>query len=95
MRDNTEKMELLKQITAVEFMKEDLALYLNTHPMDREAIKRYNAYVMEGKALKEKYEMNYGMLCEHDSPSPYPWQWINNPWPWESEANFELDKEEM
>jgi len=65
----TNKMELLKQIVATEFMKDDLALYLNTHPMDREAIAKYNYYVMESKGLKESYEMNYGMLSEHDSLS--------------------------
>ncbi|HEY8891171.1 MAG TPA: spore coat protein CotJB [Clostridium sp.] len=89
------KMELLKLIVASEFMKEDLALYLNTHPMDQEALAKYNYYVMESKGLKESYEMNYGMLSEHDSLSPYPWQWINNPWPWENDANFNLDKEGM
>lgn len=91
----TNKMELLKQIVAIEFMKDDLALYLNTHPMDREAIAKYNFYVMESKGLKESYEMNYGMLSEHDSLSPYPWQWSNNPWPWENEANFKFEKEGM
>ena len=89
------KMELLKLIVASEFMKDDLALFLNTHPMDQEALAKYNFYVMESRGLKETYEMNYGMLSEHNSLSPYPWQWINNPWPWEYDANFNLDKEGM
>jgi len=89
------KMELLKLIVASEFMKDDLSLFLNTHPMDQEALAKYNFYVMESKGLKESYEMNYGMLSEHNSLSPYPWQWINNPWPWEYDANFNLDKEDM
>jgi len=89
------KMELLKQIVALEFMKDDLGLFLNTHPMDKEAILKYNFYVKESRGLKECYEMNYGMLSEHDSLSPYPWQWINDPWPWENDANFLLEKEGM
>lgn len=89
------KMELLKQIVALEFMKDDLGLFLNTHPMDKEAILKYNFYVKESRELKECYEMNYGMLSEHDSLSPYPWQWINDPWPWENDANFKLEKEDM
>ncbi|MBU3155961.1 spore coat protein CotJB [Clostridium estertheticum] len=88
------KMELLKQIVAGEFIKEDLALYLNTHPMDQEALAKYNFYVVETKGLKDHYEMNYGMLSEHDSLSPYPWRWSSNPWPWEPEANFSLRKED-
>jgi len=86
------KKELLTQIVALEFMKEDIALYLNTHPMDQEALANYNFYVMESRGLKAIYEKNYGMLSEHDSPSPYPWQWINDPWPWETDANFKLEK---
>lgn len=89
------KTELLKQIVASEFIKEDLALFLNTHPMDKDALAKYNFYVMESKGLRESYEMNYGMLSEHNSMSPYPWQWINNPWPWESDANFDFKKEDI
>ena len=87
------RMELLKQITASEFMKQDLHLFLNTHPMDQEALAKYNFFVMESRGLRESYEMNYGMLSETNSLSPYPWQWINNPWPWEYDANFKFEKE--
>ncbi|NMM62471.1 spore coat protein CotJB [Clostridium sp. P21] len=90
-----DRMELLKQITATCFMKEDLSLYLNTHPTDQNAIAKYNFYVMQGKKLKEKYEMHYGMLTENSSCSPRPWQWINEPWPWEPDANFQLNREGM
>jgi len=90
-----DKMELLKQITANKFMKVDLALYLNTHPMDQDALSKYNFYVKESKVLIECYEMNFGMLCQHNSLSPFPWQWINEPWPWEYDANFKFEKGEM
>lgn len=95
MKEEMDKMELLKQISAVEFMKEDLSLYLNTHPMDKEAIKIYNCYVVECKRLLGIYEMNFGMLCENNSVSPYPWQWVTEPWPWDKEANFEFEEGEV
>lgn len=95
MNRDINKIELLKLITASEFMKEDLALYLNTHPRDEDAVKKYNNYVLECRKLKELYEDHCGMLTEHDSLSSYPWQWISEPWPWEYEANFKLDKEEF
>ncbi|EFG88709.1 spore coat protein CotJB [Clostridium carboxidivorans] len=93
--DKISRMELLKKITATNFMKEDLSLYLNTHPMDGNALAKYNFYVTQCKKLTEKYEMHYGMLTEHGSSSPNPWQWINEPWPWEYDANFELNGEGM
>lgn len=88
-----DKFELLKQITALNFMVEDLSLYLNTHPSDREALIKYNGYVKESLILKQEYEKCFGMIGEHDSYSPYPWQWIKEPWPWEYEANFRLGRE--
>lgn len=88
------KFEMLEQIMAVDFMLEDLQLYLDTHPMDREAIVKYNAYVMQCKMLKENYNRHFGMLAEHESPSPYPWNWIEEPWPWECEANPKLSEGE-
>lgn len=91
MKNNMSKYELLKEITALDFVMIDLQLYLNTHPMDQAALERYNAIVPQLDTLKKNYESCYGMLCVGNSFSPYPWQWISEPWPWEYEANFRLD----
>jgi hypothetical protein len=84
------KFELLEQIMSIDFMITDIHLYLDTHPMDRNALRKHNSFVMESKTLKESYENLYGPLYEN-SISEYPWQWIDNPWPWEYEANPRLD----
>jgi spore coat protein JB len=81
--------ELLKQITALDFYSIDLHLYLNTHPDDRDALNKYNAVVTQANALRKEYEDMYGMLLA-GQPSKYPWQWIENPWPWQYKFNFEL-----
>ncbi len=95
MRNGMNKLEMLKQISATRFMLVDLALFLNTHPLDREAVVEYNNYVMQWRGLKENYDMNCGMLTQLDSLSPFPWQWKEEPWPWENEANFMFEKEEV
>lgn len=87
------KKELLKEITAVDFSIIDLHLYLNTHPTDRNAVVAYNSLVTKARMLKQAYERSFGPLS-YGSYSQYPWQWINEPWPWECEANFELCGEE-
>lgn len=90
MKDDISKMEMKKQIAAVHMMLEDLQLYLNTHPTDRNALAKRNNYVKQLKMLKDEYNKCFDMISQDDSFSPYPWQWINEPWPWEYEANYKL-----
>ncbi len=86
--------ELLRQLTAMDFYTVDLGLYLNTHPGDREALSKYNAVANEANALRQEYESRYGPLCSFRSASKYPWQWIENPWPWQTKFNFRLAGED-
>lgn len=88
MKDNV--MDLKREITAVHMMLEDLQLYLNTHPSDREALTIRNNYAKQYRILIDEYNKRDQMLNQDDSLSQYPWQWVNEPWPWEYEANFKL-----
>lgn len=90
MSNKPNKCELLKQITALEFCLIDLNLYLNTHPMDYDAIARYNSLVNQLNMVKKTYERYFGMITANNSCSSCPWQWIEEPWPWEYEANFKF-----
>lgn len=83
------RIDLLREITALEFTVIELNLYLDTHPGDREALNRFNRTVMELRALKEAYDRDYGMLTP-DSRSSCPWEWLRGPWPWQYEANYRL-----
>lgn len=83
-------MELKKEITALHMMMIELQLYLNTHPSDREALAKRNEYAKIYKDIKDEYNQRYGMLTQTDASCSYPWQWIDQPWPWEYEANFKL-----
>lgn len=83
-------MDLKKEIMAIHMMLEDLQLYLNTHPTDRDAIAKRNVYARQYKMLNDEFNKNVGMNSQDDSFSPYPWQWIDEPWPWEYDANFKL-----
>ncbi|SKA80930.1 spore coat protein JB [Clostridium sp. USBA 49] len=90
MNENINKMELKKQIAQVQFMLEDLQLYLNTHPMDKNALAKRNSYVKQLKTLRSEYDKLFDMINQNDSLSAYPWEWIEEPWPWEYEANYKL-----
>ena len=79
-----EQLTLLHELQAVEFAALELNLYLDTHPTDQRALMDFNAYACRLKMLKEMYEQQYGPILNFGfSPSRYPWQWIEGPWPWE------------
>jgi spore coat protein JB len=86
--------EMLKKLTALDFYIIDLHLYLNTHPSDKDAIMKYNAMVKEASAIRQDYQEQYGMLMAGCTPSKIPWQWIDNPWPWQYKFNFDLAGED-
>jgi spore coat protein JB len=90
MKPDNNRLEMLKQIAAVDFAIIDLHLFLNTHPTDENVVTQYNSLVTQSKMIKQNYERYFGPLCSTESPSAYPWQWINEPWPWENEANYKL-----
>lgn len=85
--------ELLKELTALDFVAVDLHLFLDTHPDNREALEVYNNVVSKANQLRRIYENHCGPLTPN-SPSAYPWQWIEDPWPWQYSFNFNLPREE-
>lgn len=80
MYDAQEKM--MRDLMAVEFMAEDLQLYLNTHPYDSKALMIYINAIQRCKMIRDNYERMYGPITASSSNS-FPWPWINSPWPWE------------
>ncbi len=86
--------EMLQRLSALDFYIIDLHLYLNTHPADRDAIQKYNTVVREAKGLREQYEQQFGMLSSQFSTSKVPWQWIEEPWPWQAKFNFDWTGDE-
>jgi len=87
-----ERDELLKKLSELDFIAVDLALYLNTHPSDREAIQTYNQVITAADAVRMRYEEAYGPLCSFRSfaSDAQDWQWREDPWPWQADANFSL-----
>ncbi len=84
------KDELLKELMQLDFMAVDLALYLNTHPDEKEAIEEYNKIIRATDVVREKYEAMYGPLCSFRSISKEDrFDWTDNPWPWQKAFNRE------
>ena len=82
--------ELLKSLSELDFIAVDLALFLNTHPENKEAIQAYNQVITAADTVRMKYEDAFGPLCSFRSyaSNTNHWEWNDNPWPWQADANF-------
>ena len=76
------------ELQAMAFALQELALYLDTHRDDEEALEMYRAY----QQMYHKGRMEYSRMCgplSHDIPTEGAYQWLDDPWPWEFCANRE------
>lgn len=84
--------EMLKKLSELDFIAVDLALFLNTHPDNSEAIRAYNQVITAADAVRMKFEEAYGPLCSFRSyaMNTQDWEWKDAPWPWQKDANIPL-----
>ncbi len=78
-----ERQNLFMFIHEVGFAVLDVALYLDTHPTDKQALEYYDNYKKLYKQASSEYSKMYGPLTIADVNSDNQWAWINDPWPWE------------
>ena len=81
---NNDKDKLLLNIQIYSFALKDLNLYLDTHPTDQSMLVEFNKVKNKLNELKKDYENKYGPLCMNENDSTSAWDWINNPWPWDT-----------
>ena len=78
----------LAELQTLAFAINELALYLDTHREDTEALEMYRTYqkmYMEGR---KKYERECGPLS-HMSEEGNKFNWLDDPWPWEYASHRE------
>ena len=79
-----EQAELLTYIDMLCFACEDLKLYLDVHPDNKNIINTYNNYSNSLKKNIYEYENKYGPITSNSQAlNNMPWAWINGPFPWE------------
>lgn len=89
MRQSSSRQDLLRNVQELGFACLDLNLYLDNHPDDKNAVNAYNTLAVQFAQAKCAYESKYGPLTNFGyAPSKYPWQWVNQPWPWDKEFNY-------
>ena len=79
-----QKEQMLHNIGIVDFVLVDLALFLDTHPFDADAL----AYFQKYRELRVEAVMEYAkyyapLAIDYAVCDKTPWNWVNEPWPWE------------
>ena len=79
----------LSELQAMSFAIQELALYLDTHRDDQEALDIYRSYQKMYEEGKKKYEKLCGPL-NHFTETDGQYRWLDDPWPWEYAKNREV-----
>ena len=85
---NEKEITPLIELQTLAFVLQELALYLDTHRDDVEALEMYRQY----QQLYEQGRMTYETMCgplTHMSATDGGYRWLNDPWPWEFAGNRE------
>ena len=79
----------LTELQTMAFAINELALYLDTHRDDQEALELYRAYQKMYDEGRTAYEKMCGPL-NHMSMTDGAYKWLDDPWPWEYAKNREV-----
>lgn len=73
----------LSELQVLGFALHELALYLDTHRDDAQALEAYRSYQQIYHECLMKYEREHGPIT-HALPSDRAeYAWLDDPWPWE------------
>ena len=71
------------ELMAIDFVTDELELYLDTHAGDREAFELYQNFLALRKEARERYTERYGVITQCDQLGRDSYTWLQDPWPWE------------
>ena len=77
----------LRKIQEIDFALYETILYLDAYPENAEALAYYHSLLDARRRLVNEYERVYSPLTAYSNASTSKWNWVNDPWPWQYEAN--------
>ena len=72
----------LTELMALDFVCQELALYLDTHPGDAEAFKKWKSFKALAKEGRKRYVEICGPVTRGETAMFDFWVWPEDPWPW-------------
>ena len=82
LKPTTEREKLLFQLMTYSFAINDLNLYLDLNPEDKETYNLFKKYVHIKNELEEQYSNLYGPMTVTETQQEM-FSWVKNPWPWD------------
>lgn len=79
----------MSELQALNFAIQELALYLDTHREDRDALELYRSYQQMYERCQEEYKRQFGPLTHMRASESECYDWLEDPWPWEFCKNKE------
>ena len=79
----------LTELQTLNFAIQELALYLDTHRDDQEALELYRSYQQMYDHCVEEYKRKYGPMNHMCLTDAKAYQWLDDPSPWEYCKNKE------
>ena len=79
----------MTELQALGFAIQELALYLDTHRDDLEALEVYRKYQNMYNRCAAEYQKDHGALTHMWESDTQDYNWLDDPWPWEYCRNKE------
>ena len=80
----------LSELQTLGFAIQELALYLDTHRNDLEALQLYREYQKLYDHCRKEYMKKRGPMNHFQESNSSQYEWLNDPWPWEYCKNKEV-----
>ena len=73
----------MAELMAIDFVTDELELYLDTHADDTEAFTLYQSVLALREEARERYAARSGVITQCDQLGQESYTWLRDPWPWE------------
>ena len=84
LKASNEREELMQKIQQYAFAMNDIALYLDVYPNNKDMLNLYNEYLKNYNVSLNNFERRFGPICRDSMVSAtQTWNYDNAPWPWE------------
>ena len=80
----------LTEMQAIDFVVDELELYLDTHPEDAEAFALYQTMLALQQEARERFVKRCGPIQQTDMLGMNSYAWLNAPWPWDYQPKMEV-----